>query len=589
MRTNTSQNTQDTRQSIASSIQKTSSRPKPVQTKLTIGQPNDKYEQEADRVADQVVKASPSQNPAIQKKCTSCEKEETAQRKPLLQKMDEEEIQPKAIPHIMRMSEEELQTQIQKREEVQTKPAEGQPQVASHNVQRQIENSKGGGSPLSPSTRSFMESRMGTDFGQVRIHNDSNAHKLSAKLNAHAFATGNNIFFNRGKYEPESQSGKRLLAHELTHTVQQGASKTSENTIQRDEKNPKDQVSDAEKAKSYLPPITLAKLSSAPSPIPGALNIPQHSWVLYDFPVNEYQMPGSKGSVNEALKPLTMRISELGHNNIDVKFTLIGLASSSGSEVINEELRAFRTFYMRDNAPDPIKDRIQEARPAGKDFYIASNTNEEGRARNRSIILVEHLSKPDKLWNPDLEYKRVTTPMLPWETCDSDELDKLEKALSLAFLLIGESINLIQNMTKKQRSFMKIYFDETTPRELIQNFAIIRNGLRRKVDFACFGADSFYCGGPDYAFVNRGSGGDINICTANFFELSLKSQAITLIHEAAHNWLDIEHGESGEEYSKQAKQNDAYSYNSFYNVIMPDEMQKKIMTHFLKRYAPIPR
>jgi hypothetical protein len=69
-----------------------------------------------------------------------------------------------------------------------------------------------------------MESRIGADFGQVRIHNDSNAHQLSAKLNAQAFAVGNNVFFNQGKYNPESQSGKHLLAHELTHTVQQGAS-----------------------------------------------------------------------------------------------------------------------------------------------------------------------------------------------------------------------------------------------------------------------------------------------------------------------------------------------------------------------------
>jgi hypothetical protein len=147
--------------------------------------------------------------------------------------MDEEEVQPKVFPHIMRMPEEELQTRIQKteEEEVQTKPEGNSPQVAPDSVQSQIENSKGGGSPLSSATRSLMESRIGADFSKIKIHNDSNAHQLSAKLNAQAFATGNNIFFNQGKYNPESPSGQHLLAHELTHTVQQRASAPR---IQRD-------------------------------------------------------------------------------------------------------------------------------------------------------------------------------------------------------------------------------------------------------------------------------------------------------------------------------------------------------------------
>lgn len=191
-----------------------------VQTKLTIGKPNDKYEQEADRVADQVVRTKPAAASGAGRMPAPA-----IQSKPRLQKMDEEEVQAKSFPTIMRMPEEELQARIQKTEdeEVQTKPAGNTPQVASDSIQNQIEQSKGGGSPLSSSTQSFMESRIGADFSNVKIHNDSNAHKLSAKLNAQAFAVGNNVFFNQGKYNPESQSGKHLLAHELTHTVQQGS------------------------------------------------------------------------------------------------------------------------------------------------------------------------------------------------------------------------------------------------------------------------------------------------------------------------------------------------------------------------------
>jgi hypothetical protein len=71
-------------------------------------------------------------------------------------------------------------------------------------------------------TQSFMESRFGTDFSDVRIHTGSQAVQMSRGLNAQAFTVGNDVYFNEGKYSPNFDSGKHLLAHELTHTVQQG-------------------------------------------------------------------------------------------------------------------------------------------------------------------------------------------------------------------------------------------------------------------------------------------------------------------------------------------------------------------------------
>lgn len=70
-------------------------------------------------------------------------------------------------------------------------------------------------------TKSFMESCFDTDFSTVRIHADSNAVQLSNNLNAQAFTVGNNIYFNEGKFQPDSSEGKHLLAHELTHVIQQ--------------------------------------------------------------------------------------------------------------------------------------------------------------------------------------------------------------------------------------------------------------------------------------------------------------------------------------------------------------------------------
>lgn len=222
--------------SVAASLQKKEYGSAPtIQTKLTIGKPNDKYEQEADRVADQVVSSPPTQGPSVQKKCADCDKEDKAQMKPILQKMEEDEVQTSAFPSLMKMEEEEPQAKLQlmeeeepqaklqlmQDEEVQTKTGDAASPTVSPNIGNQIQKSKGGGSPLPGTTRSFMESRIGADFSKVRVHNDDNAHKLSAQLNAQAFALGNNVFFNKGKYNPGTRSGQHLLAHELTHVVQQ--------------------------------------------------------------------------------------------------------------------------------------------------------------------------------------------------------------------------------------------------------------------------------------------------------------------------------------------------------------------------------
>jgi len=79
----------------------------------------------------------------------------------------------------------------------------------------------GGGSPLDRDTRGFMESRLGADFSDVRVHTDATASESARSVQAHAYTVGDDVVFQSGKYAPESDSGKRMLAHELTHVVQQ--------------------------------------------------------------------------------------------------------------------------------------------------------------------------------------------------------------------------------------------------------------------------------------------------------------------------------------------------------------------------------
>lgn len=162
-----------------------------IQTKLAISNPGDQYEQEADRVAGQVMRMIDA--PLVQRKCDSCEEEnQQLQRKPLAESI---------TPFI------------------QAKRTEGG--AASDRITDQINATKGSGRSMEGNTQSFMQSRFGADFSGVKIHTGDEAVQMNREMRAHAFTVGNNIFFNSGRYKPESESGKRLLAHELTHVVQQ--------------------------------------------------------------------------------------------------------------------------------------------------------------------------------------------------------------------------------------------------------------------------------------------------------------------------------------------------------------------------------
>jgi hypothetical protein len=100
---------------------------------------------------------------------------------------------------------------------------DGSSNTASPQVSAMIENNSGKGSVLPSKTLKEMNASFGTDFSHVRIHRDPDSENLSEALHAQAFTHGNDIYFNKGKYNPDGSEGKSLLAHELTHVVQQGA------------------------------------------------------------------------------------------------------------------------------------------------------------------------------------------------------------------------------------------------------------------------------------------------------------------------------------------------------------------------------
>ena len=211
-----------------------------IQTKLRIGAPNDKYEQEADRIADQVMRMPEPQaqgvtqvsgQTQIQRTCPECKEEE------------EESIQTKSLsgqitPLIQRQEgpEEELEEEDEETD-IMTK-SNADPQAASSNIQSQLNASKGSGSPLPKDTQTSMESAFGADFSGVRVHTDSNSVQMNRGLNAQAFTHGNDVYFNKGKYNPETNSGKQLLGHELSHVVQQSVNSSDRQMVHQRSKGP---------------------------------------------------------------------------------------------------------------------------------------------------------------------------------------------------------------------------------------------------------------------------------------------------------------------------------------------------------------
>ncbi len=180
-----------------------------IQAKLKIGQPNDKYELEADRVADQVMRMPGPEGALVEKKKEVSPLVQRKSKCPECMEEDDEHIQTKSIadritPLVQRQAEEGVS-----------------PMTAG--LQNQVQNLKGGGQHLPQSTRAFFESRFGADFSNVRVHTDSRAADTAKSVNARAFTIGRDVVFGAGQYTPWTPKGQRLLAHELTHTIQQNA------------------------------------------------------------------------------------------------------------------------------------------------------------------------------------------------------------------------------------------------------------------------------------------------------------------------------------------------------------------------------
>lgn len=191
------------------------------QPKLSIGSAGDIYEREADAVAGRIMSMNDTGQlrrhvaippVTVLRKCSDCEEEERMQRKEKDLFSAEASVVDHPVQRKCAKCQEEEEKRIQRKESAN--PSPDAPQSV-------YETLRSPGRPLETDIRTFMESRFGYDFSSVKIHTGSVSAKSASDVNALAYTSGNNIVFNEGQYSPSTENGQRLLAHELTHVVQQ--------------------------------------------------------------------------------------------------------------------------------------------------------------------------------------------------------------------------------------------------------------------------------------------------------------------------------------------------------------------------------
>jgi hypothetical protein len=184
-----------------------------LQTKLRISEPGDRYEQEADRIADQVMRMP---EPVVQRQMEPEEDEAEG--------MVQREIANRITPLVQRQVLPEMEGEEE--EVIQTKAIDNQTAPSPTQESSEVPSSvhevlRSPGQPLDPATRAFMEPRFGHDFSRVRVHSDAAAEQSAREVSAYAYTVGLDIAFGAGQYAPATLAGRWLLAHEFAHVVQQ--------------------------------------------------------------------------------------------------------------------------------------------------------------------------------------------------------------------------------------------------------------------------------------------------------------------------------------------------------------------------------
>ncbi|HZH72717.1 MAG TPA: DUF4157 domain-containing protein, partial [Mariniphaga sp.] len=388
-----------------------------IQTKRNFGHPNDMYEEEADKIAEKAIHSFNSE--PIKGKINKNKEEEAFQAKALASR-------------ITPISHQQSHTGIRDMSGIKQKKAEMDAPANTPSFHSRLNGNQNDGSPLPPQLNRLMSHSFGTDFSHVRIHNNSNSYQMNRELQAKAFTNGSNIYFNQGNYNPWSREGQLLLAHELTHTIQQNLGQRHSNVIQKKDED--------EEMRSY--PVKV------PPGLSSELELDRYAEVLI-----------FGREINLKWKVLNLNVSKLVGKTINYNYSTYQIQKFGGKknaapppaknkayseleqkkrEEINAEID--RRYWSETHYPEGEKINKTEAAKINMwNVYRDQVVAEHKRVQEIPEHIKKFLEGGQKELNPS-DYKqilRIYDKLTPaqWEdymnrvNASTDDLDKLEESV----------------------------------------------------------------------------------------------------------------------------------------------------------------
>ena len=469
------------------------------QPKLTINQSNDSYEQEADAVADKVMRMTDNDivqakffKPVIspvQRKCDHCEEEE-----------------------------KKLSRKEAKREEITT----------NSGLESYVDNLNGSGLPLSNEVRNFYEPRLGYDFSTVKVHADTLAAKSAQSINALAYTSGNNIVFNQGQYSPDTDNGKKLLAHELTHVIQQ----SSASRVIRKKDNGQEHVD--------VPAIpATAPASAVPAAAPAGPVVPEQFTVTEESKTNDMT---------------TIFFDRHSHTiNLDESLKILFLAGPPDAVTGRIELKGF----VSDDEPATLaQERITAVKNEFLSYTGFTGTFMEtprptaglGRVNYRRVRSVEMVVPRAKSKNPncDTTASKINCSARTENNFQSDVIEARRKITRADKLLSAAT------RTAETNTLLGRFFGKGIPGDgaavlstVLSNMALIREQIwrvRDKAHHPCANECDSVCDAGAIAY-NSGDGNNATYTLCPPFDVIDGPNRIrNVIHECAHGTPNLSKG-----------------------------------------------
>lgn len=444
-------------------------------------------------------------------------------------------------------------------------------------IVHQVLNSSG--QPLDSSTRSFMEPRFGRDFSGVRVHTDSQAAQSARAVNAHAYTVGNNVVFGAGRYEPRTDTGRELIAHELTHTIQQSAATRSGPAMQAKGSAPltlgphhdameteADQVAhDVVRDQNVRPQLAAStpQLQGAwvsctePGTCPqrvtgeterarrdrlsaGALDAPVNGFIVYGFDIGRQDTTTLAG--NSVFQAFDRQLAA-GND----RWQILGFSDCQGSESLNTTLRVARANRVFAALSAGARAKITRKAGAGLGDCVAANDTEANRRFNRSVVFER--TETQYTFEPEQVRPRPIPSQI--QDCEPAHARAIANARRFAPLATRIAANAIMSSQRSPAitAALTKYFGPNGPNQA----AAIALRLHRiaarlpDVGIECEYPGSFgynhFCGGS-WAYVRPIPAlvgvGNMHICQPQFHALGQPMyQMITIVHEGAHRFIDV--------------------------------------------------